>query len=99
MSYWKYRAYDSGMKIREGVIVSPVEDEQAPDHVLLSLRQQGLQGIHIQQIDRLEYNREVYLQKLKDRGRGGPQVVVGPRPAEARPSIRARLAKLLGLTR
>ncbi len=97
MSYWKYRAYDANMQIRDGVIVSPDGDETAPDHVLLNLRQQGLQGIELKQIDRAEYNREVYLQKLKDRGRRGPQVVQPPLPVMPQ-SIRARLAKLFGFS-
>ncbi len=76
MNYWKYRAYNVQLCIQEGVVVSP--SDQAPDGVLLQLRQQGLQGIDIRPIDRAEYNREVYLRRLKERGQPQPRSVSPP---------------------
>lgn len=91
MSYWKYQAYDESLYIHEGVFISPIDEDQSPAILLLQLRQQGLQGIHIKKIDRAEYHQEVYLQKLKDRGRRKPQQVIPPTTARAHQSIYARL--------
>lgn len=67
MGYWKYRAFDAQLRIQEGVIISHIDNN--PDLVMLQLRQQGLQGVELKQIDGAEYQREVYLQRLRDRGR------------------------------
>lgn len=68
MSYWKYRAFDGQLRIQEGVLVSHIRDNEPPDSIFLSLRQQGLQGVELEQIDATMYHREVYLLKLKERG-------------------------------
>lgn len=68
MGYWKYRAFDAERKTQEGVLIGPDKDEvQAADHIILQLRQRGLQVVHIQSISQVEYQRDEYLQRLKRR--------------------------------
>ncbi len=82
-SYWKYRAYDGSRRVREGVLPSPLDEEQAPEQVMLVLRQQGLCGIELSLTDRAEYGRDQYLKKLKAR--------TNPPTSKPTPPIRRRL--------
>lgn len=67
MSYWKYRAYDASMTISEGILISHHNGQNAPEQVILALRQQGLCGFHLEEINHAEYKKELYIQKLKNR--------------------------------
>lgn len=95
MSYWKYRAFDEQLRIQEGVLIS----HEPPDSIFLSLRQQGLQGVELEQIDATMYHREIYLLKLKERGLPKSQKVqacqVPPDVHKVVFSIRGRILALV----
>lgn len=87
MSYWKYRAFDSALKVHDGVIMSPLSSDQPPDILLLQLRNQGLQVIDIRLIDKIEYDHETYLQKLRDRTQSGPCQLKAPLKTQSGPLL------------
>ncbi len=95
MSFWRYRAYDGNLAICDGVLVGP-DAEDAEEAILLHLRHQGLQGVILHNITRVEYAQEMRLQKFKERI-NPPKVksikAAKPKnhPPKTRPSLVARI--------
>ena len=67
MSYWQYRAINAQLEVTEGVVAGEGDSDQDCAGILLKLRHQGLQVLRLDKIDRLAYQRELGVQKLRAR--------------------------------
>lgn len=77
--YWQYRAYDSGMTIREGVLES-----QDFTNAMLILRQRGLQAMSLVQINAEQFLALQRLAALKKVTREDDFRVENAVPSESR---------------
>ncbi len=65
MLYWRYKAYDEQLTVKEGIVTSKDNNQESLDRLILELRNQGLQIVSLSSTDRATYLQEKRLAILK----------------------------------